>query len=130
MRDPATPALLPATSTAACRQQAAATASHSQHQLSFSPCANQSRSVPPPHPPPNQHSAAKYEREAGRYWDLFYQRNETKFFRDRHYFGREFPQLLAAQTVLEVGRPGLAWLWLPDHRTEGSHICHAALPSD
>ncbi|GAB4823086.1 hypothetical protein N2152v2_010132 [Parachlorella kessleri] len=45
----------------------------------------------------------KYEREASRYWDLFYRRNEDRFFRDRHYFDREFPELLSAQTVLEVG---------------------------
>ncbi|PSC75016.1 S-adenosyl-L-methionine-dependent methyltransferases superfamily [Micractinium conductrix] len=47
--------------------------------------------------------AAKYESEAGRYWDLFYKRNEDRFFKDRHYFGREWPQLLSAQHVLEVG---------------------------
>ena len=101
--------------------------------------------------------AAKYESEAGRYWDLFYKRNEVRgraakvagvclvgswclgtcglqadgllpdlprsffrpvpftlvipasiyiqdrFFKDRHYFGREWPQLLSAQHVLEVG---------------------------
>ena len=46
--------------------------------------------------------ADKYEREAGRYWDLFYRRNEDRFFKDRHYFDREFPELLTAKTVLEV----------------------------
>lgn len=44
----------------------------------------------------------KYEREAGRYWDLFYRRNENRFFKDRHWFESEFPQLLRASTVLEV----------------------------
>lgn len=29
--------------------------------------------------------AAKLEREAKRHWDIFYKRNETKFFRDRHW---------------------------------------------
>ncbi|XP_069354152.1 tRNA N(3)-methylcytidine methyltransferase METTL6 isoform X4 [Maniola hyperantus] len=29
--------------------------------------------------------ASKLEREARRHWDLFYKRNETKFFRDRHW---------------------------------------------
>lgn len=47
--------------------------------------------------------AAKYEREAGRFWHLFYLRNQDRFFKDRHYFEAEFPQLLAARCVLEVG---------------------------
>lgn len=46
---------------------------------------------------------AKYEEEAGRYWDLFYKRNSDKFFKDRHYFEKEWPQLTqGALTVLEV----------------------------
>jgi hypothetical protein len=48
--------------------------------------------------------AAKYEREAGRFWHLFYLRNQDRFFKDRHYFEAEFPQLLAARCVLEVGK--------------------------
>eukprot|EP00882_Tetradesmus_deserticola_P023439 GHRQ01025505.1.p1 GENE.GHRQ01025505.1~~GHRQ01025505.1.p1 ORF type:complete len:293 (+),score=136.66 GHRQ01025505.1:102-980(+) len=51
-----------------------------------------------------QHLAAKYEAEAGHFWELFYQRNADKFFKDRHYFDKEWPQLLQGQlTVLEVG---------------------------
>lgn len=47
--------------------------------------------------------ADKYENNAGRYWDLFYKRNADKFFKDRHYFDKEFPELLQADlTVLEV----------------------------
>eukprot|EP00887_Chlorella_sp_A99_P007498 scaffold2.g7498.t1 len=70
------------------------------------------------------HVAARLEEEAGRLWDLFYQRNADRFFKDRHYFAclhfatdgstnntastspqpaAEFPELLAAATVLEVG---------------------------
>lgn len=37
--------------------------------------------------------AAKLEREAKRHWDIFYKRNETKFFRDRHWTTREFQEL-------------------------------------
>lgn len=37
---------------------------------------------------------------------LFYRRNLDRFFKDRHYFDREFPELLKAGTVLEVGRAG------------------------
>ncbi|XP_069354151.1 tRNA N(3)-methylcytidine methyltransferase METTL6 isoform X3 [Maniola hyperantus] len=38
--------------------------------------------------------ASKLEREARRHWDLFYKRNETKFFRDRHWTTREFQELI------------------------------------
>ncbi|EFJ45704.1 hypothetical protein VOLCADRAFT_32810, partial [Volvox carteri f. nagariensis] len=46
----------------------------------------------------------RYEAQAGRYWDLFYRRNSTKFFKDRHYLHKEFPDLVAGPaTLLEVG---------------------------
>ncbi|KAJ1680313.1 hypothetical protein EV182_000261 [Spiromyces aspiralis] len=35
----------------------------------------------------------KYRREAPRNWDLFYKRNTTNFFRDRHWTEREFEEL-------------------------------------
>ncbi|XP_050663713.1 tRNA N(3)-methylcytidine methyltransferase METTL6 [Leptidea sinapis] len=38
--------------------------------------------------------AAKLEKEAKRHWDIFYKRNETKFFRDRHWTTREFQELI------------------------------------
>ncbi|CAG9124954.1 unnamed protein product [Plutella xylostella] len=38
--------------------------------------------------------AAKLEREAKRHWDIFYKRNETKFFKDRHWTTREFQELI------------------------------------
>ncbi|XP_073956818.1 tRNA N(3)-cytidine methyltransferase METTL6 [Choristoneura fumiferana] len=38
--------------------------------------------------------AQKLEREAKRHWDIFYKRNETKFFRDRHWTTREFQELI------------------------------------
>lgn len=47
--------------------------------------------------------AEKYENEAGKFWDIFYKRNGTKFFKDRHYLDREFPQLIGgACSILEV----------------------------
>ncbi|CAK1599318.1 unnamed protein product [Parnassius mnemosyne] len=38
--------------------------------------------------------AAKLEKDAKRHWDIFYKRNETKFFRDRHWTTREFQELI------------------------------------
>ncbi|XP_039137524.1 LOW QUALITY PROTEIN: uncharacterized protein LOC120275095 [Dioscorea cayenensis subsp. rotundata] len=50
----------------------------------------------------------KYEREAGRYWDLFYRRHKDKFFKDRHYLDKEWGSYFKAPdgknlVVLEVG---------------------------
>ncbi|KAK3242197.1 hypothetical protein CYMTET_48098 [Cymbomonas tetramitiformis] len=54
---------------------------------------------------------AKLEKEAQRNWDIFYKNNQEKFFKDRHYLTREFPELLpppgaapeAKHFVFEVG---------------------------
>lgn len=35
----------------------------------------------------------KLEQEAQRNWDLFYKRNSTNFFKDRHWTTREFQEL-------------------------------------
>ena len=35
----------------------------------------------------------KYERDARKNWDVFYKNNQDKFFKDRHYFAREFPHI-------------------------------------
>ena len=43
----------------------------------------------------------KLEIEAKKHWDLFYKRNSTHFFKDRHWITREFPELL--QTISELG---------------------------
>ncbi|XP_065081226.1 tRNA N(3)-methylcytidine methyltransferase METTL6 [Ochlerotatus camptorhynchus] len=42
--------------------------------------------------------ARKLELEARKHWDLFYKRNETRFFKDRHWTTREFDELLAGDT--------------------------------
>lgn len=42
--------------------------------------------------------AQKLELEARKHWDLFYKRNETRFFKDRHWTTREFEELLAGDT--------------------------------
>ena len=49
----------------------------------------------------------KLEREARKNWDLFYKRNSTHFFKDRHWVTREFPELLQAVSSLDSKRPVL-----------------------
>ncbi|KAL5216978.1 hypothetical protein ABZP36_017662 [Zizania latifolia] len=50
----------------------------------------------------------KYERDARRYWDIFYKRHEDKFFKDRHYLDKEWGKYLEGQggekmVILEIG---------------------------
>ena len=51
----------------------------------------------------------KLEKEACKNWDLFYKRNTTKFYKDRHWTKREFEELCVSETgnktltVLEAG---------------------------
>ncbi|KAJ6810048.1 uncharacterized protein M6B38_157505 [Iris pallida] len=50
----------------------------------------------------------KYEKDAKKYWDLFYKRHRDKFFKDRHYFDKEWGRHFKAGegeklVVLEVG---------------------------
>lgn len=54
--------------------------------------------------------AARLEKDAKKNWDLFYKRNTTKFFKDRHWTTREFFELLGSdsslgpeKTLLEIG---------------------------
>lgn len=44
----------------------------------------------------------KLEREAQKNWDLFYRRNSTHFFKDRHWTTREFEELKACREVMLV----------------------------
>lgn len=41
----------------------------------------------------------KLEKEAQKNWDLFYKRNTTNFFKDRHWTTREFEELRACRQV-------------------------------
>ena len=43
--------------------------------------------------PISQFKQAKLEKEALKNWDLFYKRNGTRFFKDRHWTSREFKEL-------------------------------------
>lgn len=53
----------------------------------------------------NEYWQQKYRQDAAKNWNLFYRRNQTRFFKDRHWIEREFPELFASSTctVLEVG---------------------------
>lgn len=43
--------------------------------------------------------AQKLEQDARKHWDLFYKRNETRFFKDRHWTTREFSELLSGDAT-------------------------------
>ncbi|KAJ3690048.1 hypothetical protein LUZ61_019212 [Rhynchospora tenuis] len=50
----------------------------------------------------------KYEKDAKKYWDVFYRRHQDKFFKDRHYLDKEWGHYFEAEdgkelVVLEVG---------------------------
>ncbi|MCD9646441.1 hypothetical protein HAX54_036263 [Datura stramonium] len=48
----------------------------------------------------------KYERDAKKYWDIFYKRHQDKFFKDRHYLDKEWGQYFSGtdgKVILEVG---------------------------
>lgn len=57
----------------------------------------------------SEFQAMQLEKNAKKHWDLFYKRNEVRFFKDRHWTTREFQELLGlgntdnAQTLLEIG---------------------------
>ena len=55
----------------------------------------------------SEYQTTKYEREAKKNWDLFYKRNTTHFFKDRHWITREFPQLLQALSEVDSTQPVL-----------------------
>ena len=58
-----------------------------------------------------QFKANKLETDAQKNWDLFYKRNETNFFKDRHWTTREFQEIISddvtesggEKVLLEVG---------------------------
>ncbi|CAM9153827.1 unnamed protein product, partial [Discosporangium mesarthrocarpum] len=53
----------------------------------------------------------KYERDSQKNWDRFYKRHGVKFFKDRHYLGKVFPELAPpiftpSVPASEAGRDG------------------------
>lgn len=51
----------------------------------------------------NEFWQQKYRKQAGKSWNLFYKRNSTNFFKDRHWVTREFPETLEVKSILEIG---------------------------
>lgn len=52
----------------------------------------------------SEYKANLLESQARKYWDQFYKRNETRFFRDRHWTTREFAELLGEDNKLDTER--------------------------
>ncbi len=50
----------------------------------------------------SDYKGGKLEQDAKKNWDLFYKRNSTHFFKDRHWITREFPELLGPLSELRV----------------------------
>jgi len=48
----------------------------------------------------------KYRKDLGKNWNLFYKRNETRFFRDRHWISQEFPELLKGDKEIRLFEVG------------------------
>ena len=68
----------------------------------------------------------KLEKEAQKNWDLFYKRNTTNFFKDRHWTTREFEELKACREVRKVSRHLIkSSLWLLYYSTSLSNeLCN------
>lgn len=51
----------------------------------------------------NSYWQERYRRDSLKSWDLFYKRNENRFFKDRHWISKEFPEIYQYEFLLELG---------------------------
>ena len=85
--------------------------------------------------PIREYLQQKYEKEAKRNWDIFYKRNTTNFFKDRHWLARYAKQVLYRLMCLDTppcslqssahSRKELCSRLFPSPRANDSlHICN------
>ncbi|XP_038607801.1 mRNA N(3)-methylcytidine methyltransferase METTL8 isoform X2 [Tachyglossus aculeatus] len=51
----------------------------------------------------------KYENEASKYWNEFYKTHKNKFFKDRNWLVREFPEIIPTEHQIEKKEEEIPW---------------------